>query len=145
MLLLEVKFLLTLSVLAFGYVSGHPSEKLQKRETSDNSFFSMILDALKTIEEDVAQVSSEMVTNGNQVEEQLTQLTSSIDDSKTAILSDLTDINNDIGNVESSLTQSINNVDKKVGFVVVNFRKISSLFENTRSRFASMTVLLLYT
>ena len=108
------------------------SEKLQKRETSDNSFFSMILDALKTIEEDVAQVSSEMETNGNEVGEQLTQLTSSIDDSKTAILSNLTDINNDIGNVESSLKESINNVDKKVGYEVVNFRKITSLFENTR-------------
>ena len=125
MLLLEVKFLLTLSVLASSYVSGHPSEKLQKRETSDNSFFSMILDALKTIGDDVAQVSSEIAANGNQVEDQLTQLTSSIDGSKTAILSDLNDINNDIGNAESSLTQSINNVDTKVGYLLIIFTIIN--------------------
>ena len=114
MLLMEVKFVLALSLYTFIYVSGHPSETLQSRDTSDNSFFSMILDALKTIGDDVAQVSSEIAANGNQVEDQLTQLTSSIDGSKTAILSDLTDIDNDIGNAESSLKQSINTVDTKV-------------------------------
>ena len=106
--------LLVLSLMAFGYVLGTPTELLQTRATSDNSFFTMILDALKSIEDDVAKVSSELETNGNQVEDQLTQLTASIEGSKTDILSNLIDIDRDIGNAQTGLDQSIGGVDTKV-------------------------------
>ena len=114
MLFVQTKLVLVLSMWACSDVAAN---LFDKRAEGDSSFFTMILDALKGIEDDVAEVSSDLQTNGDLVGNQLTQLSSSIDGSKKSILESLSDIDGDISGAKSSLGQSLSTLDTKVVYV----------------------------